>query len=126
MIRANIQTDPHMPLDRNLLQLRKARGLTQDQMAAMTGLHINSIKAYEAGKSIPSAEVIKKIALTFSVTTDELIFDKGERDPDQSLRLAFEAVSQMAEPDKQTILSIIDGMILKHQAKAILDARKAS
>lgn len=42
------------------------------------------------------------------------------------IRLAFKAVSQMAEPNKQIVLSAIDGMILKHQAEAILDARKAS
>ena len=80
----------------------------------------------EAGRSMPSAEVIKKVALAFSVTTDELIFDKHERAPDQNLQLAFEAVSNMGEEDQQTIMSLIEGMILKHQAKTLFGARKAS
>ena len=115
-----------MPLDKNLLQLRKSRGFTQEQMADITGLHINSVKAYEAGRSMPSAEVIKKVALAFSVTTDELIFDKHERAPNQNLQLAFEAVSNMGEEDQQTIMSLIEGMILKHQAKTLFGARRAS
>ena len=126
MRKAFLKDGPLMPLDKNLLQLRKSRGFTQEQMADITGLHINSVKAYEAGRSMPSAEVIKKVALAFSVTTDELIFDKHERDPNQNLQLAFEAVSSMGEEDQQTIMSLIEGMILKHQAKTLFGARKAS
>ncbi len=115
-----------MPLDKNLLQIRKSRGLTQDQMATLTGIHVNSIKSYEAGKSQPSAQALKTIALALSVSTDELIFDDYERSPDQSLKLAFEAVATMNAEDRQTILSLIEGMILKHQAKTLFSNKQAS
>ena len=52
-----------MGLDRNLIRLRKAQGLTQDQMAGISGVHVNSIRSYEAGRAVPSADILKKIAL---------------------------------------------------------------
>lgn len=107
---------PHpMPLDKNLLQLRKSRKLTQEQMATLTGLHINSVKAYEAGRQVPSAEVVKKIALAFSVTTDALIFDEDERDPVGDLRLHFEALSKLPQIDQITITNLITSLVVKNQ-----------
>ncbi len=115
-----------MPLDKNLLQLRKSRGFTQEQMADITGLHINSVKAYEAGRSVPSAEVIKKIALAFSVTTDELIFDARERAPKDDLMLQFEALSKLPEIDQQTISNLIDSLVVKHQTMALANSLGAN
>lgn len=107
-------TNP-MPLDKNLLQLRKSRKFTQEQMADLTGLHINSVKAYEAGRQVPSAEAIKKIALAFSVSTDALIFDATERDPQDDLRLQFEALSKLPQIDQMTISNIITSLVVKNQ-----------
>lgn len=115
-----------MSFDKHLLQFRKARGLTQEQMAQLTGIHVNSIKVYEAGKSQPSLDAFKRIVKTLSVSADELLFDEDERQPANELRLAFDAVSSMAEEDRQAVLSILEGMILKHQAKTLFGARKAS
>lgn len=115
-----------MSFDKNLLQFRKARGLTQEQMAQLTGIHVNSIKVYESGKSQPSLDAFKRIVKTLSVSADALLFDEDERQPADDLRLAFEAVSHMNEEDRQTIISLIEGMILKHQAKTLLGSRKAS
>ena len=43
------------------------------------------IKRYEAGTSQPSLEAIKKIAKTLRVTTDSLIFEEEELEPDADL-----------------------------------------
>ena len=114
-----------MSFDKNLLRLRKSRNLTQDQMADLVGLHSASIKTYESGKTQPSLEALKKIVVACSVTADEMLFDEFERGPDDDLKLAFEAVSNMANEDKQTVLSLIEAMMLKHQARTLL-TRKAS
>ncbi|MHA3916263.1 helix-turn-helix domain-containing protein [Halovulum sp. GXIMD14793] len=119
MGKAFLQNGSLMPLDKNLLQLRKSRGFTQEQMADITGLHINSVKAYEAGRSVPSAEVIKKIALAFSVTTDELIFDAHERAPKNDLLLQFEALSKLPDVDQLTISNLIDSLVVKHQTMTL-------
>ncbi len=88
-------------------------------MAEKIGVHITQVKRYEAGQAQPSIEILKKIAVAFNVTTDWLIFEEVERELPNSLQMKFEAVSQMSEEDQHTIQSLIDGMILKHQARQI-------
>lgn len=101
------------------IRLRKDNNLTQQQMADKIGMHITQIKRYEAAQAQPSLEVLKKIALAFNITTDWLIFEEGERELPNTLLMKFEAVSQMSNEDQRTIQSLIDGMILKHQARQL-------
>lgn len=100
-----------------LIQLRKQRGLSQQAMADAIGLHVSQIKRYEAGATQPSLDALKKIAVTLGVTADFLLFDEDERGPDDELRLQFDAIAHMEEGEKQVIRELIDGMILKYQAR---------
>lgn len=104
------------------IKLRKDNNLTQQQMADKIGMHITQVKRYEAAQAQPSLEVVKKIALAFNITTDWLIFEEGERELPNTLLMKFEAVSQMSNEDQRTIQSLIDGMILKHQAQQLAQA----
>jgi transcriptional regulator with XRE-family HTH domain len=99
------------------LQLRKQHSLTQQQMAEAVGIHITQVKRYEGGDVQPSLEALKKVALAFNVTTDWLIFEDGEREPKDELKLKFEAITQMDDDERHVVLSVLDSMILKHQAK---------
>lgn len=102
-----------MSFSKKFLQLRKKNKLTQQQMADTVGMHITQVKRYEAGQAQPSIEVLKRIATAFNITTDWLIFEEGERELPDELKLKFEAVSKMSEANRNTIQSVIDGMILK-------------
>lgn len=118
-----------MGLDRNLIRLRKAQGLTQDQMAGISGVHVNSIRSYEAGRAVPSADILKKIALALSVSADEIIFDADERDPQNSLKLQFEALSKLPEEDQATIANLIRSLVVKNQTlnmANLLEGKEAS
>jgi transcriptional regulator with XRE-family HTH domain len=108
------------------LQLRKQHNLTQPQMADAVGIHVTQVKRYEAGEAQPSLDILKKIATAFNVTTDWLIFEEGERDPQDLLKLKFEAIAQMDNIEQQTINSLLDAMILKHQAKQFFSPPKAA
>lgn len=110
-----------MNLATRVLQFRKKRGLTQQQMADELGVHITQIKRYEAGTSQPSVDGLKKIALLLSVSTDELIFGDTGRDPAEHLKLHFEAVARLPPDEQSTVLEVIDGLLLKHQARQMLD-----
>lgn len=101
------------------IKLRKEHGLTQQGMADAIGIHVTQIKRYEAGTSQPSLEILKKIATAFHVTTDWLIFEEEEREPQDELKLKFEAVSQMTPEEQKTVRDLLDGMILKHTASRL-------
>ncbi len=102
-----------MSFPQRILELRKKYKYTQQQVADMILLNVAQIKRYEVGTSQPSIEAIKRIAQVFNVSADWLIFEDGERNLPENVRLKFEAVSKMSEVNQLAIQAIIDGMILK-------------
>ncbi|QLI83201.1 helix-turn-helix transcriptional regulator [Chitinibacter fontanus] len=110
-----------MSFSARLIALRKEKGLTQQGLADATHIHVQQIKRYEAGTSEPSAEALRKIARAFSISTDWLLFEDGERGPSDDLRLQFEAVSHMPEEERHIVKALLEGMILKYQTKQMVN-----
>ena len=100
-----------------LIQLRKQRELTQQQMADAVGIHVNQIKRYEAGTTQPTLEALVKIAKSLHISLDDLVFGENERGPDDNLKLQFEAISELEDTDKFIVLEVLEGLIIKYQAK---------
>lgn len=114
------QSVHNMPFSDRLSSLRKQRGLTQEGLGKLVGITKTQIYRYENGGSQPTLDIIKKLALILSVTTDQLIFEEDERQPDESLDLLLEGISRL-DPDERNLLrELIEGMLLKHQAKQLI------
>jgi transcriptional regulator with XRE-family HTH domain len=109
-----------------LAALRKERGLTQQVLADTVRVHVVQIRRYEAGKTQPTLDIIRKLAIALSVSADELIFDKDERGPDEDLKLQFEAVSAFDDEDKAVARTLLESLILRHQSKRWVAAGKTS
>lgn len=62
---------------------------------------------------------MRKIARAFAVSTDWLLFEEGERGPDEEFRLRFEALARLAPDERNVIKELIDGMLLKHEARRL-------
>lgn len=106
-----------MHFSKQLVALRKKKGLTQQMIADKVGMHVTQIKRYEAGTSFPTLDIFRKIVLALGVSADEMIFGEDERGPDEDLRLQFEAVTKLDAEEKAVIKELIEGMLLKHDAK---------
>lgn len=102
-----------------LIQFRKARGLTQQGLADKAEMHVVQIRRYETEASQPSLEAIRKLATALSVSADDLVFEQGERKPDEELALLFEGVSKLDPDEKKLIRDLIEGVMLKHEVKRI-------
>lgn len=102
--------------------LRKDRGMTQQALAEIVGIHVVQLRRYESGGSQPTLDVIRHLAVALSVSADTLLFGKDERGPDAELRFQFEAVSQFDPEDKKAARAVLDGLILRHQAKRMSEA----
>ena len=76
-----------------IAELRKEKGLTQQQLAERVGVHVQQLKRYEAGISQPTLDVIRNMAIAFGVASDQLLFDKDER-----VRLAAAFQSARSRP----------------------------
>ncbi len=115
-----------MNFPKRLAKLRKAKGLTQQALANQIAVHVTQVNRYEAGESQPTLEVVRKLAIALGVSADMLIFEQDERGPDESLKMQFEAVSQFDEADKQLTQGVLEGLILKHQAKQSMLRQQAA
>ncbi len=117
-----------MPFAQKLSHLRKKRGLTQIELSEKAGIGIAQMRRYESGKSSPTLEVIKNIAITLAVSTDELIFDEGEgivkqKVQDKELLAQFEQISRLSPHDKEALKTIMESMILKNKLEQIMPSR---
>jgi transcriptional regulator with XRE-family HTH domain len=100
-----------------LATLIKQKAMTQNAHADASVIHEAQLSRYESCASQPTLDVIRKLAIALSVSADELIFDEKERGPADDLRLQFEAVSKFSAEEKKVIKALLEGMILKHDAK---------
>ena len=62
-----------MEFNEKLLELRKQKGLTQEELAASLYVSRTAISKWESGRGYPNIESLKAIAKFFSVTVDELL-----------------------------------------------------
>ena len=62
-----------MIFSEKLLTLRKAKGITQEQLAEKLDVSRQSISKWESGQSIPELEKIVALSTIFDVTTDYLL-----------------------------------------------------
>jgi transcriptional regulator with XRE-family HTH domain len=106
-----------MSFPERLAALRKERAFTQQQMAEKIGMHVSQLKRYEAGSSQPTIEVFRRIVLALNVSADTLLFEEGERGPDDSLKLQFEAVSHLDPHEREAVQTMIAGVLHMHDAK---------
>jgi len=102
---------------KQFVALRKKRGYTQQKLAGKIDLHVTHTKRYEAGAAQPTVEVLRKFVLTLNVSADTMLFDGDERGPDDELRLQFESISGFDAQEKQIIREVLEGLILKREAK---------
>jgi transcriptional regulator with XRE-family HTH domain len=105
----------NMEFPERLTALRKARGLTQQALADAIGMAVLQIRRYEGGTSHPTHDVIRRLAIALGVSADALVFDPGERGPDDALRYQFETVSRMSEHEQQLVRELLDALIVKNQ-----------
>ena len=62
-----------MEFSEKLLELRKSRSLTQEELAEALFVSRTAISKWESGRGMPSIDSLKSIAKLFSVTIDELL-----------------------------------------------------
>ena len=66
---------------RNILNLRKAANLTQEQIAERIGVARQTIAKWENGDSVPDIDSCSRIADMFNVSLDDLVNYSGGETP---------------------------------------------
>ncbi|MFW5872484.1 MAG: helix-turn-helix domain-containing protein [bacterium] len=102
-----------------LTEIRKKRGLSQEEVAKRLGTHGPAIGRYERGVAKPTIEVASKLAKILGVSLDYLVGNTdSELDADTMKRI--QEVDKLPEDDKKMVYSFLDAFIDKVKIKSIL------
>ena len=91
-----------MEFNEKLQELRKKKGLTQEELAKSLYVSRTAISKWESGRGYPSIESLKAIAAFFSVTVDELLSS------DEVLTLAEEDGKQKKSRARDIMFGALD------------------
>lgn len=79
-----------------LSALRKARGMTQEEMAEDLNISLEHLSKMERGKRNPSIDLLVAMACYFHVSTDYLLMGKNH-DTDDCRAKILDVVTQLTE-----------------------------
>ena len=91
-----------MEFNEKLQELRKGRGLTQEELAEKLFVSRTAISKWESGRGYPSIDSLKQIAHFFSVTIDDLICS------DEMISVAENEKKAFAEKYVSLICNVVD------------------
>ena len=94
-----------------LKDLRKEKGITQEQLAEKLGVSGRTISRWETGNNMPDISLLVEIAEFFDVSIPEII--KGERkseDMKEETKEVAETMSDYARAEKEQLLKNIRNM----------------
>ena len=73
-----------MAFGERLQALRRARGLTQEDLAAELKVSRQAVSKWELGDAAPEVDKLRALAREFGVTVDELLSEEAPREPEQA------------------------------------------
>lgn len=81
----------------NIFNLRRARKLTQEQLADFIGVTKASVSKWETGQSTPDILLLPRLAAYFDITVDELIGYRPQLTEAQIMKIYQELAAEYAE-----------------------------
>ena len=94
-----------MEFNEKLQELRKARSLTQEDLAEALYVSRTAISKWESGRGYPNIDSLKEISRFFSVTIDELIY------PDEMITLAENDKREFVSKYVSLICCVLDALL---------------
>ena len=111
-------------IGKQIQDLRKQNKLSQAQLANKIEVSLTQLQRYENKGVQPPADVLKKLADTFNISIDYLVYGDSQEKAQQSIKdnellAQFKAVEQLDNKDKSTIKDIIDAFVKRSKLKNI-------
>jgi transcriptional regulator with XRE-family HTH domain len=94
-----------MEFNEKLQELRKARSLTQEELAEALYVSRTAISKWESGRGYPSIDSLKEISRFFSVTIDDLIC------PDEMITVAENDKREFVSKYVSLICCVLDALL---------------
>ncbi len=105
-------------LSKRLLEVRKLKKLSQQQVAEIAGVHFTNVGKYERAEAVPSADVFNRIAKALEVSPDYLlngtIQDKAKNNiKDIDILIQFQKVEKLSDQKKNLVKEFLDALLFK-------------
>jgi len=102
-------------LGERVAQLRKARSITQVQLAEALGVSQQTVQAYEVGRRRIPVSTLRRLAKTLDVSLDELMA-AGEHAPRQrgpvpQVQRQLERISALPKPKQRAMMDVIEALL---------------
>ncbi len=116
--------EPQFAFGKRLFSLRKARGLTQVQLAEALGTTQRVISYYETEAELPPSTAIIPLARVFGVSTDALLGLRPARVngnaslQKQRLWKRFQKIEALPTKDQRAVIRLINSLAGSAQAEA--------
>lgn len=108
-----------MSFAERLNQIRKKKGISQEELARKIGTHGPAIGRYERGTAKPTIEVATKIAKVLGVSLDYLVGNSDlELNEDMIERL--QDVNRLPVEDQKMVFSFLDAFIDRAKIRSII------
>ena len=100
-----------------IIQLRKAKNWSQDELAKEVQSSRVMIGKYERGDNLPSIEVIVKLAKAFDVSVDFLLGEGLNATYDKEMVKRLDELESLPADEKQRIFHYMDLIIRDYKTK---------
>jgi transcriptional regulator with XRE-family HTH domain len=111
---AGIEKEFYQALGRRIAEARKARGLTQQQLADELGMPQQTLAHYEVGRVRVAVAQLPLFARALAVTVDELIGEEstpGKRGPTPKLLQQMERIQLLPRAKQRFVMEMIDTVL---------------
>jgi len=99
-----------MSFGKRLMEVRKKKGLSQEDLATLIGTKGPAIGRYERGAANPTIEVAIRLADALDVSLDYLV-GKVDMALDADTLKRMKDINALPEEDRQFILRAMDGLL---------------
>lgn len=111
-------TAPMSSFGEHLKQIRISRDISQGELAERMGIHPTHISRYERNLTVPSVDVVKKLADILEVTTDALVYGSADEKAqskleDSELLNMFKKAQALNESDRNCVKSLLRAFIFQ-------------
>ena len=106
-------------IGRNIQKIRKQKGITQRELADMTGLDDGYISVIECGNRMPSLKSLISILNALKITSDNVLADVLEAGVDIKHREIDERISHLVKEDADRLFQIMEIMTDKNDQSSV-------
>ena len=104
----------NLNISRNIAELRKSKGLTQEELAAFIGVTKASVSKWENGQSLPDIMLLPQLATYFDVTVDSLLGYNPQLSKEQIQALYKKLSKEFSEEPFEEVFARSEAYVKKY------------